>query len=638
MALGLSRRQFHMVAVLLTGTLLAVLNMTLLTPALPTIMEETGVSSTTVQWLTSGYSMVEAVVIPLSAYLMGRFPVRRLFIGGISIFALGSIVAATAPSFWFILAGRMLQAVCTGAVMPMVSSVILMEFPREKRGTAMGIIGLLIGFAPTIGPTLSGVIVDAVGWRALFYIVFALALVVIAVATFALHSEASFERTRFDAPSVALSSFGLVALLYGLSSFSSTDNLELTLALIAVGLVIIGLYVRRQNRLEQPMLKLDILKSRRYRTAVIVIALFQAALIGMETIMPLYIQDVLGHTATVSGLTLLPGALIGAFTGLLAGRLFDRHGVRVPVLVGACIITTAAIGFATALRIDTHVIIVSAVYATMSLGIQFTMTPLNTWGVNSLRNEDIRYAQSTSNTINQVAGSFGTALLVSISAFGASFAPNGTAVQQTFAGYHLSFTGTATLAIIAVLLIVVFVRNRASDGKGAMARVRSVGELTVADVMNPHAVTVPATATMRDAVDIMARADTNGVSVVDADGKLVGYLADRDIGQFIQRQDKSYSNPSANVYALMHDDATSRERCLELAHLNVMKLAVTKVITVDQDMSLEAAAKVLANRKIKKAPVLHDGELVGALSVRDLMHTLMDQLEAQEEERQTEQG
>lgn len=637
MGLGITRKQFTMVAVLLSGTLLAVLNMTLLTPALPTIMRETGVNSTTVQWLTSGYSLVEAVVIPLSAYLMGRFSTRRLFIGGIGLFAAGSLVAATAPSFWFILVGRMLQAVCTGALMPMASSVILMEFPREKRGTAMGLIGLIIGFAPTAGPTLSGLVVDGLGWRALFWIVFALSLLVIAVAAFSLRNVSEFERTRFDAPSVLLSSAGLVSLLYGLSSFSSSDNPALTLALIALGLVLVALYARRQNRLEEPMLKLSILKSRRYRTVVIIIALFQAALVGMETIMPLYIQGVLGESATVSGLTLLPGALLGAITGMLAGRLFDAFGVRRPVVTGACIIVAASLGLVFVLHADTWIVLVSCVYALMSLGIQFTMTPLNTWGVNSLPNKDIRYAQSTSNTINQVAGSFGTALLVSVSAFGASVAPDGSALEQTFAGYHLSFSGTAALAILAAMLIFALVRDAkaaptegsgSAEASSAHDGAHDLDHLTVADVMNRHAATVPATATVREALGIMTGADTTGVSIVDERGNLVGYLADADIGSYIIPKNASYSSPSANVYALVRDNESMRERHLKLARLNVMDLATKNVITVDENMPLDQASTIMEARKIKKAPVVHDGKLVGALSRQDLLRALMDQLEA----------
>ena len=206
------------------------------------------------------------------------------------------------------------------------------------------------------------------------------------------------------------------------------------------------------------MLRIGIFATRNYRIAVIVIALFQAALIGMETIMPLYIQGVLGHSATVSGATLLPGAVIGAVTGFFAGRIFDRRGVRRPVLAGAAIIAFAAVLFVL-LRVDSPVAVVSATYAVMAIGIQFTMTPLNTWGVNSLPNDAIRHAQSTSNTVNQVAGSFGTALLVSVAAVSNATASDPSEVARTFAGYHTSFSVTAGLALVAVVVIVALVHN-----------------------------------------------------------------------------------------------------------------------------------------------------------------------------------
>lgn len=469
MGLGLSKNQFRMMAVLLSGAFLAVLNATLMTPALPTIMGDMGVDSTTVQWLTSGYALTEAVVIPLAAYLMGRFSTRRLFIGGLSIFACGSLVAALSPSFPVLLAGRVMQAAATGFVMPMVFSVVLLLIPRERRGSAMGIVGLIIGFAPTIGPSLSGILVDTVGWRAIFGIVTTLAVVIVLLAAKELAPFGEFRRTKFDALSVVLSTIGLVSLLYGLSSFSSSSNLAINAALIVAGLAIIGAYAWRQLHLDEPMLRVGILRTAQYRTVVIIIALFQAALIGMETIMPLYIQGVLGHSATVSGMTLLPGAVIGAFTGLFAGRLFDKHGVRRPVLLGAAVIAVGLVGFVAVFRVDSPIYVVALFYAIMAVGIQFTMTPVNTWGVNSLPNDAIQHAQSTSNTINQVAASFGTALLVSVAATVSGQVSVLAGVERTFTGYHAAFCTTALLAGCAVALILAFVRDkkRAQVANGA---------------------------------------------------------------------------------------------------------------------------------------------------------------------------
>lgn len=651
MGLGISKSEFRMMAILLSGAFLAVLSATLLTPALPTIMEDFAISSTTVQWLTSGYALTEAVVIPLSAFLMGRISTRRLFIGGLSLFGCGSLVAALAPTFPVLLASRVMQAAATGFVMPMVFSVVLLIIPREKRGSAMGIVGLIIGFAPTIGPSLSGVLVDTMGWRAIFGIVAFLAIFIMLLAAKELKPYGEFHRTKFDAPSVLLSTLGLVSLLYGLSSFSSAENRLTTATLVVAGIVLVGLYAHRQLHLGEPMLRIDILKISQYRTVVVVIALLQAALVGMETIMPLYIQGVLNQSATISGLTLLPGAVIGAFTGLLSGRLFDKCGVRVPVLAGASIIALGLAGFVS-FRADSPIVFVSIMYAVMSVGIQFTMTPVNTWGVNSLPNEAIQHAQSTSNTINQVAGSFGTALLVSIAA-AASNATNGLAgVERTFFGYHASFCATAVLAAGSIVLIVLFVRNQKhtsseseernsevpanniaepaanaiDDGPSpAFTRIadKALSSLTLAETMNPNAATVYNTATMGDVVNLIAETDTTGVSVIDKSGNLVGYVTDGDIVRYLSRIELHVSNPSAGVSVSVKDDEALESRIMGLTKLNVMELATKRVVSVDVETPLDVACGILAKRKIKKVPITQDGKLVGALSRRNVLHAII---------------
>lgn len=707
-----------MIVVLLAGAFVAVLNATLLTPALPTIMADMGIASTTVQWLTSGYALTEAVVIPLAAYLMGRFSTRRLFIGGMTLFAAGSLVSAVAPVFSLLLLGRVMQACATGFVMPMVFSVVLLVIPRERRGSAMGIIGLVIGFAPTIGPSLSGVLVDTVGWRAIFVIVAIVSAIIVACAAKMLKPYGEFKRSRFDLPSVVLSTCGLVCLLYGLSSVSSSTNLGFTVGLIVVGIALVGLYAYRQLNLAEPMLRVDILKTANYRIVVIVIALFQAALIGMETVMPLYIQGVLGQSATVSGLTLLPGALIGAFTGMLAGRLFDKFGVRVPVLIGAAVILCGVLGF-TQFRVDSPIFFVSVMYAVLAIGIQFTMTPVNTWGVNSLPNEAIQHAQSTSNTINQVAASFGTALLVSVAATVSGAASDLAGMERTFAGYHASFCTTALLAACAVVLILVFVRDKkkaavsseavaasgmrsgvpsgvavaskagvpAADGalqvrgsatlrasapmtgscqvaagaaspelgadlgKGGsfVGQATCAGDLsfvdaaapsdafvraadkalsgfTLAQVMNPNAVTVSNSACMREVIAILASTNTSGVSVVDPADKLVGYVTDGDIMRYLARNDFNMSSPSAGVSLSLQDDEDMEGRLAALASLNVMELATKRVVSVDIDTPLDVACATLAKRRIKKMPVTSNGVLVGALSRRNVLHAMMEQI------------
>ncbi len=659
MDIGIEKEKRHMIGVLLVGTFIAVLNAMLLTSALPAIMSDMGVSATTVQWLSSGYSLTEAVVIPLAAFLMGRFNTRKLFIGGMTIFAVGSIVSAVSPVFGLLLLGRVLQACATGFVMPMVFSVILLIIPREKRGGAMGAIGLIIGFAPTIGPSLSGVLVDTVGWRAIFAIVAACAVLVVLYALKAVKPYGDFKRSCFDVASFLLSTIGLICLLYGLSSLSSSINLALNIGLIIAGVVLLGIYAVRQLRLEQPMLRVDILKTRNYRTAVICVAVFQATVMGVGTVMPLYIQGALGESATISGLTLLPGAAISAFAGLVSGRIFDKRGVRLPVIIGTVIVVLGAAGF-NLLAIDSPIAAVAVVYGLLVIGMQFTMTPLNTWSVNSLPNEAIQHAQSTSNTINQVAASFGIALLVTVSSAVSGGSVSADQAQQLFGGYHAAFIVVIILAVIAAILIVTMARDKkqaagsvaaAATGAGAagtpqermdaavkndalldpqagpafaQAAKGALAGFELADVMNHNAATVPDTATMRDVIDTIAATNTSGVSVIDEHGKLVGYVTDGDAIRYLARADFNVSMATSGFSLSMADEEDIASRLENLAKLNVMELATKRVISVEADTPIDVACGVLAGKHIKKVPVTLNGKLVGALSRRNILRAMVN--------------
>ena len=207
------------------------------------------------------------------------------------------------------------------------------------------------------------------------------------------------------------------------------------------------------------MLRLDILKVPQYRITIIIVALIQTGLIGLQTIMPLYIQGTLGLSAAASGMALLPGAVIGAFAALLAGRMFDKLGVRRPTLIGTAVFAVGAACFPF-LCGDSSITLVTAVYTVLAVGIQFASAPVNTWAINALPNDAVQHAQSTGNTINQIAGSFGTALLVSVAAAASSASQSVAGVQAAFAGYHAAFCVTTALMTCATVLTVLLVRDR----------------------------------------------------------------------------------------------------------------------------------------------------------------------------------
>lgn len=216
-----------------------------------------------------------AIVILLSAYLMGRFGTRKIFLVAISLFTVGSLLGAIFSNFWIVLVGRILQAICAGINMPMMFAVLLLIFPREKRGSAMGIVTLAICCAPAVGPAVSGLVVDAVGWQGLFWFVPALAAILLIVAVVKLKPYG-----KFDAPSVVMVAFGLLLLLLGISSLSSASSIVVTLACIVVGLVVIALFARRKLKLETPLLNVRVLTNPDFRKSAIVVMLIQATLIG----------------------------------------------------------------------------------------------------------------------------------------------------------------------------------------------------------------------------------------------------------------------------------------------------------------------------------------------------------------------
>ena len=453
MLMGLTRQDIVQAAVLLTGCLLVVLNYTLLAPALPVIMHEMDVTETTVQWLTSVYAMVEAIVIPLNAFLLGRFSVRKLFTGAFVLFAIGSVMAAFAPTFSLLVVSRVLQAMATGVAMPMVWTLLLLMAPKENRGVLMGIVGVVISFAPAIGPPASGALIDALGWRWLFIIVAAISLIVIVLTLVLLKNREGFERTSFDILSIVLSSFGMFGLLYGLSTCTSTDTPWVSILLMIVGVVLLGAFVRRQATLEVPMLRVETLRTPRFRNAMVVVCLLEAALIAIDVLLPLFLQNSLGQTPTMTGLIMAPAALAGAVTGVIAGRIFDKRGVRRIALVGAALLECAAIALCFC-GADTSVVIVAGVYFVETIGWQCVSTPTNTWGINSLPNEIIQHGNAVMSTLMQVGASFGTAAIVSLTAFGPLVAGASDAAAITLAGYHAAFIGTAViLGIVAVVLI-----------------------------------------------------------------------------------------------------------------------------------------------------------------------------------------
>ncbi len=299
------------VTIFIIGAFVTILNQTLLVTALPHIMQDFDITADQGQWLTTAFMLTNGILIPITAFLIEKYSTRRLFLFAMITFSIGTLIAAVAPSFSLLLIARIIQAIGAGIMMPLMQTVFLTIFPPEKRGTAMGMFGLVIAFAPAIGPTLSGWIVDSFSWHYLFYIVLPIAVIDLILAIFILKNVTTLKESKIDVLSVVYSSIGFGGILYGFSSAGTNGwvNWEV-MGTLGVGALSLILFIVRQLHLEKPLLEFRVFKNFTFTITTIMGMLVFGLMIGTETILPLYTQNLRDVSAFHSGLMLLPGAIV----------------------------------------------------------------------------------------------------------------------------------------------------------------------------------------------------------------------------------------------------------------------------------------------------------------------------------------
>lgn len=400
--------------VMIVGAFIAVLNQTIMSVALPELMIDFDIAAATAQWLTTGYMLVNGVLIPITAYLMQRFTTRELFQSSMIVFLIGTIVSAAANGFEILLVGRLIQAAGAGIIMPLLMNVILTVFPPDKRGAAMGMVGLAIIFAPAVGPAIAGYIMENYSWETMFYGMIPIVVIVIAVAFIYLKNVTERTYPKIDVWGAILSTVGFGALLYGCSSaaskgWSSTE----VVVLLGVGVVSLILFVWRQLVSDSPLLDLRAFKYSMFSLTTIINIAVTMVMYADMMLLPLYLQNARGYTAMESGLLMLPGALLMGLMMPVAGKLFDRFGAKWLSIIGMIITIVTTIGFInlTDSTSYTYLVLMST---GRRIGMAMFLMPITTAGLNQLPARLNAHGTAISNTIKQVAGAIGTALIVTV--------------------------------------------------------------------------------------------------------------------------------------------------------------------------------------------------------------------------------
>lgn len=456
-----SNQRTGIMVTLILGAFVAILNETLLGNALNDLMAELNVEATTVQWLTTAYMLVVGILVPITALLQKWLTTRQMFISAMVIFTIGTVVAGLSGSFEGLLIGRIVQAMGTGLILPLLMNTILIIYPPEKRGAAMGIMGLVIVVAPALGPTLSGIIVDHLSWEWLFFTMLPFSVLSILIGLKYLVNVSEITKPKVDFLSIIFSTIGFGGIVYGFSTSGAEGwSSPEVYGTIIVGVVALVLLVIRSLRIENPILDFRVFKFPMFSLTVVLMIVVMMTMFSTMTLLPLFLQSVLMLTAFTSGLVMLPGSLVNGILAPVSGKLFDKFGAKVLVIPGLILMAVSMYLFST-LALDSTKGTVITYHIILMIGIALVMMPAQTYGLNQLSKEYYGSGSAIMNTLQQVSGAIGTALFISIMSSSTEnyIEENVTNPQDPMQlltgalhGFETTFTIAMILAIVALVI------------------------------------------------------------------------------------------------------------------------------------------------------------------------------------------
>ncbi|PTH28368.1 DHA2 family efflux MFS transporter permease subunit [Staphylococcus arlettae] len=409
-----NKKRNTIILVMLSSAFVAMLNQTLLNTALPAIITGLEITETTAQWLITGFMLVNGIMIPLTAFLMDRFHTRPLYIFAMSAFLVGSIIAALSPNFTLLMFARVIQAVGAGILLPLMQFTVFTLFPPEKRGFAMGLTGIVAQSAPAVGPTLTGFLIDTFSWRAPFIVVAAIAIIAFIIGTIFVESNNTTKHTELDKTSVVYSTLGFGLMLYG---FSSAGNLgfssPIVILSLIMGLIIVAIFVIRQIKLDNPLLNMKVFANRTFSLSAFSSMILFIGIVGPALLIPMYIQSGLGLSAILSGLVILPGAVVNALMSVYTGKIYDKYGLKILAIPGFILLIIMTI-LHCFLTTDTPYWYIVVIYALRMFAVALIIMPLNTIGINALQPENISHGTAIMNSLRIIAGAIGTAVMITI--------------------------------------------------------------------------------------------------------------------------------------------------------------------------------------------------------------------------------
>lgn len=430
-----------------------------MTIALPVIMREFSIAATVGQWLTTGYLLTLSIMILSSAFLIRRFPARKLFFSALALSISGALLCAVAPSFPLLLAGRILQAAGGGMILPLTQVSILTIYPAEKHGAMMGVYGLAVSVAPMVAPALGGIIIDLFGWRMIFWGAIVLLGMNFMLALPTMKNIMDTQRHSLDILSLLLCSIGLSGLLLGLGNVGSSKFWGPQVAVpLSVGILALAIFCRRQFRSESPFLELRVFRDKRYRCSVAIDMLLYAITTSSATLLPIYFQSVGGLSATISGLIMLPASIANAVVNPLAGKLYDKFGIKRLAVCGSMMMVVSCLGL-TLVGAQVSTIFVAVFYVMRLMASGMLLMPAKTWGMSNLRTESVVHGTSILTSLGMTGGAIGSAILVAVMTYVSTRTNQEAGTSVNVAGINAAFIGMAMVSFVLLAVCLLWVER-----------------------------------------------------------------------------------------------------------------------------------------------------------------------------------
>ena len=467
--------------VFVIGLFMDLLDTTIVNVALPTIGDDLNVSkNTTLEWVITGYLISLAVWIPASGWLGDRIGTKRIFLFALVMFTLGSALCGEAQNISQLITFRVIQGIGGGMLTPVGTAMLFRAFPPQERAKASAVLTVPIAIAPTLGPIIGGLLVDHASWRWIFRVNIPIGIIGVILAMLFLEEHTEPEAGRFDLLGFVLGGAGLPLVLYALSVAPNDGWTDSTVLLTGLGgLALLAALVVVERRVREPILHLSLFGDRMFRNANIVGFMTNGGMMGLLFLLPLFLQNLRGLSATESGLITFAQALGVILMAPAASRLYPKVGPRRMLFAGMLIMTIGT-GIFYWIDLDTNLWIVRGILLFRGLGFGLSIVPLQAATFDKIPSQDSGRASALFNTNRQVAGSVGVAILATVlSDRIASHVADATrgvtdqtvvqvaTVQGNLDGFHDAFLAATILAIIGMFFTLLI---HDEDAAASMAR------------------------------------------------------------------------------------------------------------------------------------------------------------------------